>query len=519
MMLNNCERTPVIGNRIECLGYIGTIKYIGQVSDYAGIWIGVDWDDPTRGKHNGTIKGVCYFEASFPTSGSFVRPEKVNLGQTAVTALTSRYGRHDDDVTAKLHEQQLQSVQQCINAPFLKLVGFDKITDKQSDFWNLKVVNLRLQSVYTSGDPGSIRALCPNIIELDISKNLIKSWLTIFDICSQLDNLEWLNVSENILEFPPDLDDYCYGSVRVLICNAMKLTWNNVLQLGKIFPNLEELRVPNNNITTLDTPEDHKLVHLKLLDLENNLIQNWEEILKLKFLKNLEQMILENIKLNKIYFEDQEKIIDFSHLKKLVLTNNLINDWESVGELNKLQKLEDLKFINNPILDKESFVISTELIIARLENLKVLNGTTLQSDERRGAEYRYLKKYGLEYLSLKDYDQRKEFLKKHNRYDDLITKHGMPEESEMKTTSKIIKGTLTELQIIFNERIIRKKLPPSMLVQKLGTLVQKLFQLTDRPTLIYTSNTKSNIEINLNDDCKELGFYSMQDGDRILVQM
>lgn len=68
---------------------------------------------------------------SHPTSGSFVRPEKVQLGQSAVSAITSRYGRHDDELAAKFHEQQLLSIQQSINAPFLKLVGFEKITEKQ----------------------------------------------------------------------------------------------------------------------------------------------------------------------------------------------------------------------------------------------------------------------------------------------------------------------------------------------------------------------------------------------------
>lgn len=36
--------------------------------------------------------------------------------------------------------------------------------------------------------------LCPNIYELDISKNLISSWQTVFLICQQLKNLQWLNL-------------------------------------------------------------------------------------------------------------------------------------------------------------------------------------------------------------------------------------------------------------------------------------------------------------------------------------
>ena len=64
-------------------------------------------------------------------SGSFIRIDKAQSGQSAVSAVTSRYGQVDDDLTAKFNEQQLLSIQKSINAPFLKLVGFDKVTNKQ----------------------------------------------------------------------------------------------------------------------------------------------------------------------------------------------------------------------------------------------------------------------------------------------------------------------------------------------------------------------------------------------------
>lgn len=30
-----------------------------------GIWVGVEWDDPTRGKHDGTKEGVRYFTCRY----------------------------------------------------------------------------------------------------------------------------------------------------------------------------------------------------------------------------------------------------------------------------------------------------------------------------------------------------------------------------------------------------------------------------------------------------------------------
>lgn len=60
-----------------------------------------------------------------------MRPGKVQLGQDAVTAITSRYGRRETDSEANINQIQLLHLQKEINAPFLQMVGFDKINEKQ----------------------------------------------------------------------------------------------------------------------------------------------------------------------------------------------------------------------------------------------------------------------------------------------------------------------------------------------------------------------------------------------------
>lgn len=51
-----------IASRIEYDGYRGTLKYVGPVGNTKGQWLGIDWDDFNRGKHNGTYEGVEYFQ-------------------------------------------------------------------------------------------------------------------------------------------------------------------------------------------------------------------------------------------------------------------------------------------------------------------------------------------------------------------------------------------------------------------------------------------------------------------------
>jgi len=50
----------------------GTIRFVGETSFAAGVWIGVELDAPD-GKHDGTVRGHRYYQAP-PLSGLFVRP-------------------------------------------------------------------------------------------------------------------------------------------------------------------------------------------------------------------------------------------------------------------------------------------------------------------------------------------------------------------------------------------------------------------------------------------------------------
>lgn len=52
-----------VGSRIEFKGSKGTVKYVGVLLNAEGVWLGIDWDDPQRGKHNGTHCGIQYFES------------------------------------------------------------------------------------------------------------------------------------------------------------------------------------------------------------------------------------------------------------------------------------------------------------------------------------------------------------------------------------------------------------------------------------------------------------------------
>jgi dynactin complex subunit len=56
------EINAYIGQRLSLKSQTCTVRYIGQVADKQGQWLGVEWDDASRGKHDGTHQRVSYFK-------------------------------------------------------------------------------------------------------------------------------------------------------------------------------------------------------------------------------------------------------------------------------------------------------------------------------------------------------------------------------------------------------------------------------------------------------------------------
>ena len=53
--------SPHVGHRLSYDAHPCTIRYVGAVDGTAGRWLGVEWDDPVRGKHDGSRHGRRYF--------------------------------------------------------------------------------------------------------------------------------------------------------------------------------------------------------------------------------------------------------------------------------------------------------------------------------------------------------------------------------------------------------------------------------------------------------------------------
>lgn len=120
-------------DRVLIAKHRATVRYVGPVDGYEGIWVGVEWDDSSRGKHDGETGGRSYFTccSDAPTAASFVRINKVSPGISLVEALVLRY-------TNQLAEGQSSSAQPAHPIPasnrklWVELVGQEQVTARQS---------------------------------------------------------------------------------------------------------------------------------------------------------------------------------------------------------------------------------------------------------------------------------------------------------------------------------------------------------------------------------------------------
>ncbi|XP_045068441.1 tubulin-specific chaperone E-like isoform X1 [Coregonus clupeaformis] len=516
--------SDAVGRRVACEGERGTVRFVGSVPPTAGLWLGVEWDNPERGKHDGIHEGVHYFTCRHPKGGSFVRPKKASFGVDYLTAIRRRY---------ETEVQQVLGEEIQISTRTVEMVGFEAISEKQK-VENLTDVSLRLREVSSPGPANEIRNTTPHVLMLDLCGNLLCCWDDVMAITEQMEKLKELQLSHNRLRVPsnPTVRPRAFSCLRVLSLTNCALTWLQLLECAPMWPLLEELYVSENDITELQRP-NNVLQSLTVLDLSTNPLVDGT-VLSIAELPRLENLNMSKTGLSTLRFDDALpgcKTAMFPALKILAVNSNNISEWWVINELEKLQSLVRLSCRQNPLLSRERNPnTAVQLLIARVGRLEALNRCTILPEDRRGAELDYCKMFGLEWLASgghRDPQQNRpsaEFTAQHPRYQSLIQKYGAPEDSELKKQEPFaLKNQLLSITFVCPDETDRKsvvkKLPDSMIVQKVKGLLYRLLKIPGAELkLSYTSSKMEGKEIEIDNDLKPLQFYSIEDGDKVLVR-
>lgn len=97
-----------------------------QIKGYSGLWVGIEWDIPERGKHSGTINNISYFETTAPGAGSMIRPTKIPKFHSVSEAIDERY----QTLEIPVDESLMSAVQANMKASIFEFVGAEKMMKK-----------------------------------------------------------------------------------------------------------------------------------------------------------------------------------------------------------------------------------------------------------------------------------------------------------------------------------------------------------------------------------------------------
>ncbi|TEB36448.1 hypothetical protein FA13DRAFT_1258885 [Coprinellus micaceus] len=357
--------SPRVGARIKYSGFNGTIRYVGPVENANGTWLGVEWDDPRRGKHDGSKDGRRYFSCRSACAGSFVRANShVQYGMPFLQALSEKYVEepHGNDAHEIVVLGSVGNVQ-------VEAVGLDKVRSRLSRLDRLKVVSLDGTLVAFPDTRGKIRETCPNIRDLDLSFTLVSSWASVAHIASELPLLQRLSLNRLRL-FSLERDgafSSAFLNLTEIQLNGTLLSWPEVNGIITQMPALRGLEMGYNHLSSLSTGggSDPRGPHptLQTLNLENNELAEWTII--------------------------ASSICIMPSVETLNVSSNGVKSIQPPVEALSLwcPKLKNLSVSDIPL---NSHPQSRSLIIARFPNLVTLDGTLISERERRDSEMLYL---------------------------------------------------------------------------------------------------------------------------------
>ncbi|CAO1635967.1 unnamed protein product [Jaminaea pallidilutea] len=344
----------------------GTVRFEGQVHGTKGTWLGVDWDQPDAGKHDGEYKGVRYFKAHAALSASFIRPTGLSDGSIVIGGLPLLQGLQGRYAAADSSEQQgeqkspseshytrknLAEIQ--IEAP-----NMNKVESRVRQFAKLKVVTLtgpmeltepdirhlesqgrigptkeelkealqQLVGRLDAGRESEMGHILTNVQHLDLSRTLFASWADIAFLSRCLPRLRSIHLHHNRLNGAADIQ---HGMERIeeLGLDCTNTEWSVVMQLAPQLPNLKILTVARNGIRSLadSTGSLASLATLEELNLEANELDSWPDI--------------------------HAAVCVLPSLRRLHLSSNRLHNLEHIPDSATKLQVEHVSLTGNPMLD------------------------------------------------------------------------------------------------------------------------------------------------------------------------
>ena len=576
----NEDLQTYLNKKIELNEEVGIIKYIGPLkhkpnSDPKDIWLGIEWENKNRGKHNGTVENFEYFKTENNlNSGSLIRLNKANFGQDFLDALGYKYNFYDTDGNDfnKFVDKALETdnfittSKKIIN---IELVGKEKAIREFSEF--KRMICIDLTNSYISYLNTNINEILPKIQELSLTKSLLCNWSDMLFILNKFKRLTMLNFSENILkfdeEFEKNISKYINGEekcyLNILVLNKCKIDYYSLIKLSPLFKTLEYLYLMGNDLNkeNYENNSNKEFIDnnikelqkntqkLKYLSTEKNKIKqflftyNMFRSPELKYI-NLNQNLIsnffesnsiENMQIDKNELEILEEFkksmthisIDYNYFN----TNDFLKIMVDIEQL----EIKNLDILNNRFVDvngKENTQIN---LVGRNPNMSIINGSTVTKIIRRDNEKFYLKKCVQDYvekeqkqlgekLTEKNFDKEKfeKYMNIFNKqYFVLKKKFFDPLDEFINLLSKntnALSGNVIEVNLKYNDKIIKKKFPKNSTLTGLKLLIMRLFKMDKELEFNFYLKFKDENETKIEDESSTLLSLNLTEDHIILLK-
>ncbi|KNZ63293.1 hypothetical protein VP01_1162g7 [Puccinia sorghi] len=343
--------------------HLGTVRFSGRVEgqDPEQIWLGIEWDDPTRGKHSGQFKnGPILFRPLIPNSATFIKPSaRLGAGRSFLKALKEKYLDQellspDSHLSAALHIAQNEE-----NA-------MRKVALRFSCLDRLRLIGLEFSRINGAGNElevAELDGLLTSVETLNLSSNMFSDLDEVSTIARKMPQLRTLVLSSNRFQFIPETLSGL-SAVKILYLDSTLLTWEQVtvsptshaIKIARQIEGLAELSLSKCRISHFG-PSDvsirgaHLCENLSALTLDENGLENWQDLmLGLKLFQRLQHL---NLRRNRLKITSVENAaMALSSIQQLSLVGNMIAKGREIDDLRDwLPSLSSLFLDGNPLYD------------------------------------------------------------------------------------------------------------------------------------------------------------------------
>lgn len=469
------------------------------------------------------------FNFRFPKSGSLIRAEKIDKFESLEKAIQERYLA--PECQSYVNDELLMEARDALSAPFMKVVGMDKLRERQSNLQFTEDISISHSTINQAGKLPSL----DNLRSLCLQSSCIADWKVVSEIVKQIPSLRNLDLSHNYL-IPPSIEDeeLKFENLDSLILNSCGLCdWNNVLGVGRMCPNLRELSLKQNDIKCITDSSD-VLQNLETLIISENSISDFEEILNLSNLSLLKELQVNNNLLTNVKLPDCDhnlRLNIFNSLEILNLRHNPVVDEASMfNELDKLPTLSRLSYTNQKITESGDGNGYMEIFLqagGMIERLMFFNRSEIDKTQRNDAMYEMWKKYAADFMKVgtEGEPNMDEFNLIHRCYSRLVKKYGSPDQLLLQQQRKRVTTIEVQFKNVTNGKMFRKKVPLAMTTHTLYGLIYKIAALHSCTgmdlksfKLYYIDAYNNNIKVYLDNLSKSLDYYSLSNGDVIYIE-